>query len=80
VMTLMTAPDLRAFAKALATLLQARGRFVAILTHPCFWPRYWGYEEEPWFHYEREIFIEAPSQRAPPRSEPPTSIVPSSST
>jgi hypothetical protein len=60
VMTLMTAPDLRGFAKALAALLQTRARFVAILTHPCFWPRYWGYEKEPWFCYERETFIEAP--------------------
>jgi hypothetical protein len=56
----MTAPDLRGFAKALAVLLQARARFIATLTHPCFWPRYWGYESEPWFCYERETFIEAP--------------------
>lgn len=60
VMTLMTAPDLRGFAKALAALLQTRARFVATLTHPCFWPRYWGYETEPWFRYEVETFIEAP--------------------
>jgi SAM-dependent methyltransferase len=60
VMTLMTAPDLRGFAKALAVLLQKHARFVATLTHPCFWPRYWQYEEEPWFRYERETFIEAP--------------------
>lgn len=60
VMTLMTAPDLRGFAKALAALLRTRARFVATLTHPCFWPRYWGYEEAPWFRYERETFIEAP--------------------
>ncbi len=60
VMTLMTAPDLRGFAKALAALLQARARFVATLTHPWFWPKYWGYEDEPWFHYEVETFIEAP--------------------
>lgn len=60
VMTLMTAPDLREFAKTLAALLQTGARFVATLTHPWFWPRYWGYEEEPWFHYEVETFIEAP--------------------
>jgi SAM-dependent methyltransferase len=59
-MTLMTAPDLHGFAKALAGLLRTRARFVATLTHPCFWPRYWGYEGEPWFHYQRETFIEAP--------------------
>jgi SAM-dependent methyltransferase len=60
VMTLMTAPDIRELAKALAALLQIRARFVATLTHPWFWPKYWGYEEESWFRYEAEIFIEAP--------------------
>lgn len=60
VMTLMTAPDLRGLAKALAGLLRTHARFIATLTHPCFWPRYWGYEREPWFRYDREVFIEAP--------------------
>lgn len=60
IMTLMTAPNLVGFAKSLASVLQAGGLFVALLTHPCFWPRYWGYDEEPWFHYEQETFIEAP--------------------
>ncbi len=60
VMTLMIAPDLRGFAKALAALLQVRARFVATITHPWFWPKYWGYEDKPWFHYEVETFIEAP--------------------
>lgn len=59
-MTLMTVPDLRGFAKSLATLLQTGARFVATLTHPWFWPRYWGYEQEPWFRYEMETFVEAP--------------------
>lgn len=60
VMTLMTAPDLRMFVKTLATILSIHTSFVATLTHPCFWPRYWGYERESWFHYSRETFIEAP--------------------
>ena len=60
VMTLMTAPDLRALAGALARTLQTRARFVAMMTHPWFWPKYWGYEDEPWFHYQDEKFIEAP--------------------
>ena len=60
VMTLMTAPDLRGFAKALASLLPAGALFVATLTHPWFWPKYWGYDNEPWFQYELETFIEAP--------------------
>ncbi len=69
VMTLMTAPDLRGFAKALAALLQTGARFVATLTHPWFWPRYWGYEEEHWFHYEVETFIEAPFAISKRRTE-----------
>jgi FkbM family methyltransferase len=60
VMTLMTAPDLREFAKALAVLLEPDARFAATLTHPCFWPKYWGYADALWFHYNVETFIEAP--------------------
>lgn len=60
VMTLMTTPDLPGFTKSLGALLQKGGRFIATLTHPCFWPRYRGYEKEPWFSYDRETFIEAP--------------------
>jgi ubiquinone/menaquinone biosynthesis C-methylase UbiE len=60
VMTLMTVPDLREFAKVLARLLRPEARFVAVMTHPCFWPKYWGYDTESWFRYESEVFIEAP--------------------
>lgn len=59
-MTLMTAPDLVAIAKALTIALEKGARIVAMITHPCFWPRYWGYESASWFDYESEIFIEAP--------------------
>ncbi len=59
-MTLMTAPDLRGFANALASLLPPGAQFVAVLTHPWFWSAYWGYEKKAWFQYYAEIFIEAP--------------------
>jgi SAM-dependent methyltransferase len=59
-MTLMTTPNLEAFANALAGHLETDARFVAVLTHPCFWPRYRGYEDAPWFRYSEELFIEAP--------------------
>lgn len=59
-MTLMTTPDLNDFAKVLAVLLQNKAKFVATFSHPWFWPRYWGYETEAWFSYEKETFIEAP--------------------
>lgn len=36
------------------------GALVFAVPHPCFWPRYWKYEKEPWFRYDQEIWIEAP--------------------
>jgi SAM-dependent methyltransferase len=75
VMTLMTAPDLRAFVKALAALLRERTRFIATLCHPCFWPKYWGYEEEPWFRYGTEMYIQAPFVISRHRSEMRTTHV-----
>jgi SAM-dependent methyltransferase len=59
-MTLMTTLDLQGFAHSLAKLLLPGAKFVATITHPCFWPRYWGYEERTWFDYRKEIIIEAP--------------------
>jgi ubiquinone/menaquinone biosynthesis C-methylase UbiE len=59
-MTLMTTPNLEAFASALASVLGKDGRFVATLVHPWFWPRYWGYESKAWFDYKKEMFVEAP--------------------
>jgi SAM-dependent methyltransferase len=59
-MTLMTTPNLEGFARALAGLLPGQAKFIATLTHPWFWPRYWGYEAEAWFSYNKETFIEAP--------------------
>lgn len=36
------------------------GRFIFTITHPLYWSKYWGYENEPWFDYKKEIIIEAP--------------------
>ena len=60
VMTLMTAPDLPAVAHALNAILPPDAGFVAIMTHPWFWPQYWNYHDKKWFSYEKEIFVEAP--------------------
>lgn len=60
VMSLMTAPNLRAIACTLSRLLKPKSMFVAILTHPWFWPQYWGYNNAHWFQYHVESFIEAP--------------------
>ena len=59
VMSLMTTPSLPDFAQALGRVLRPGTRFAAVLTHPWFWPRYWGYEKANWYRYEREIFVEA---------------------
>jgi hypothetical protein len=59
-MTLMTVSNLGSFAHSLKYLLRPNSPFVAVFTHPCFWPRYRGYETAPWFRYESELFIEAP--------------------
>ena len=59
-MTLMTAPNLGTFLHAAASLLRPGGSFVFTITHPCFWPAYWGYDTAPWFDYNKEQAIEAP--------------------
>ena len=59
-MTLMTAPNLKAFARAVSSLLLPGARFSATFSHPCFWPVYWGYDSAEWFDYSKEIFIEGP--------------------
>ena len=57
---LQDTPTLRATLSAVSALLRPGGVLVATLTHPCFWPQYWGYAREKWFRYERETAIEAP--------------------
>jgi SAM-dependent methyltransferase len=58
-MTLMTVLDLDRVIKSIATLLVPGGHLVATLTHPCFWPLYWGYADKKWFKYSDEIAIES---------------------
>jgi 2-polyprenyl-3-methyl-5-hydroxy-6-metoxy-1,4-benzoquinol methylase len=59
-MTLMTVPSLETTVKAISSLLTRGGYFVFTITHPCFWPSYWGYSDASWFNYSREIAVEAP--------------------
>ena len=59
-MMLMTALDLDTALGAILRLMAPRGRFIFTVTHPCFFPGYWHYEQEGWFDYSREILIEAP--------------------
>ncbi|MGH7048252.1 MAG: class I SAM-dependent methyltransferase, partial [Stellaceae bacterium] len=60
VMSLMSVETLRNFCKTLGAILPRGASFVATITHPWFWPKYWRYENEAWFRYDREIFIEGP--------------------
>lgn len=57
-MTLMTSVSLEQTLKAISLVLVPGGWFVFTITHPCFWPLYWGYMDEPWFSYKEEIQIE----------------------
>lgn len=52
--------SLDAALEACAKLLVRDGALVFAVPHPCFWPRYWKYDKEPWFRYDRELWIEAP--------------------
>lgn len=58
-MTLMTTLSLRKTLQSIARLLIPGGILVFTITHPCFWPSYWGYAKEEWFDYSQEIVIEA---------------------
>jgi 2-polyprenyl-3-methyl-5-hydroxy-6-metoxy-1,4-benzoquinol methylase len=59
-MVMMDCVSLGSFASAISVVLERHGIFVATITHPCFWPHYWGYASEPWFDYWKELVIEAP--------------------
>lgn len=58
-MVLMDALRLDSVVGAIAHLAR-KGRVLATMTHPAFWPLYWGYATNPGFNYSSEILIEAP--------------------
>lgn len=59
-MVLMDAPSLDSFTRAARALLKPRGKFIFSITHPFFWPDYYGYSEEIWYDYSKELFVESP--------------------
>lgn len=58
-MVLMDTPDLPSSVSAMSDLCSSGGLVVLTITHPWFWPMYWGYEKADWFDYSEEIFIES---------------------
>jgi len=59
-MVLMDVLSLPSFLEGCARLATARAHLLFSITHPWFWPEYYGYANEPWFDYERQIIIESP--------------------
>lgn len=59
-MLLQNVSSLSSVLDACTRALTPGGAMVFAVPHPCFWPRYWKYEKESWFRYDREIWIEAP--------------------
>lgn len=59
-MVLMDVLHLTAFVSCARKMLHANGRFIFSITHPFFWPQYYGYAKENWFSYGKEIIIESP--------------------
>lgn len=58
-MVFMTDPNMRDSLRAIYGMLSPTGILVFTVTHPCFWPKYWNYETEAWFQYNKEIYIES---------------------
>ncbi|KRC64712.1 hypothetical protein ASE12_07995 [Aeromicrobium sp. Root236] len=56
-MVLMDVVDLDDFLRHARKILRRGALFIATITHPYFWPAYWGYDTEPWFDYREETFI-----------------------
>ncbi|RPA12858.1 bifunctional 2-polyprenyl-6-hydroxyphenol methylase/3-demethylubiquinol 3-O-methyltransferase UbiG [Gordonia sp. OPL2] len=58
-MVLMDAVDLKGLCQAIAKMGDGV-RVLATITHPAFWPEYWGYASESGFDYLSETYIEGP--------------------
>jgi 2-polyprenyl-3-methyl-5-hydroxy-6-metoxy-1,4-benzoquinol methylase len=59
-MVLMDVLSLDSFLEGCKRAVIDGGALVFSITHPCFWPEYYGYASAHWFHYENETIIEGP--------------------
>ncbi len=50
-------PEFNISIKNVFNLLKKNGHLLLTLPHPCFWPKYWGYEKEDWYDYNSEIYV-----------------------
>lgn len=57
-MALISDPFLYESLKKMYEITVPNGHLVIMITHPCFWPKYWGFQDENWFNYNNEVFIE----------------------
>ncbi len=56
-MVMQDVVDLASFLESCSEVIGPRGSLYCCVAHPCFWPAYWHYDSQPWFSYDREIFI-----------------------
>lgn len=57
-MALMSDPDYVDTLKSIRKALERNGVLLVLITHPCFWAKYWKIDDKEWFNYEEEIYIE----------------------
>ena len=57
-MVFMDDPEWKDSLNNIFKLLSPDGKLLMTITHPCFWPKYWGYQDEEWFNYLDEVFIQ----------------------
>lgn len=57
-MVLSCDPDWEQSVQSIYNLLSERGKLLVMLPHPCYWSKYWGFENEDWFNCNEEIYIE----------------------
>lgn len=51
-------PDWENSIRSIRRLLSPNGKLLVMLPHPCYWSKYWGFEDEEWFNCNEEIYIE----------------------
>lgn len=67
-MVLQDIVDLDSTLQDAARLVRAGGSMAIAITHPFFWPKYWGYDRAPWFDYQRELFLRTEFRTSTTRS------------